>query len=637
MPILGGSYFQPGTGAQAPAYAVAAPMVEPQQSPIGHRASAGVHVGAQAGRDQSRHGGVGSALRLLLVPVLDVADMALRRACPTVPISVADATAGYMAGTVDDRLWRCIVSIHGGDLDQHLLAREGLRRRPEVIESAVLRNRELLSDTQYDGALRQLGFTQPNERQLVSQLRFEVPGPSDLVRFAVRHVFEPELISEFGYDDEYRPILDAYHHAQGVDYPIFSGPLQQVVAYTEAANNLPPGSFLQRYMDAGLSEPTWARAYWWSHWILPSPTQGYEMMFRLDPTRDKTGEPDWMQSQDFDLAHLRLLLRANDYPPYWRDKLAAIAYRPPNLRFLRVQLQTRTITHAQAVSQLRQMGFRPDYAEAQASALERQLAEQRAEKVWGQVRKGIREQWELGLITDDEARANLTESGIDTELVEAQLFQWAAEHNYDIGRSLVKELHRAYLTGVFTWPQTVTFLTQVGIVPKRQAEYQRIWGAELQARRKEVTASQAQKYAVEGVMDIPTLVVRLRNLNYSDAAIELILRDTRYQLVQRDARTASAAVAAERKTQRELANAVRAQRTALAELRSQLGRHGTPAKLKTWYCAGLIGVSEVTQRLSLLGWPQPDIDRLLEECDAKRIKAGLPTYTQETGRSEKTD
>src|SRR5438309_8728118 len=255
MPILGGSYFQPGTGAQAPAYAVASPVIEPQQAPIGHGASARVQVGAQAGRDQWRHGGVGSALRLLLVPVLDVADMALRRACPTAPISIADATAGYLAGTVDDRLWRCIVSIHGGDLEQHLLAREGLRRKPEAIESAVLRNRELLSDTAYDGALRQLGFTQPNERQLVSQLRFEVPGPSDLVRFAVRHVFEPELIKEFGYNEEYRPILDAFHHAQGVDYPIFSGPLSAVVAYTEAQNNLPAGSFVQRYTDAGLTEP----------------------------------------------------------------------------------------------------------------------------------------------------------------------------------------------------------------------------------------------------------------------------------------------------------------------------------------------------------------------------------------------
>src|SRR5437660_7650455 len=506
--------------------------------------------------------------------------MALRRACPTAPISIADATAGYLGGMVDDRLWRCIVSILGGDIEQHLLAREGLRRKPEIIESAVLRNRELLSDSQYDGALRQLGFTQPNERQLVSQLRFEVPGPSDLVRFAVRHVFEPELIAEFGYDDEYRPILDAFHHAQGVDYPIFSGPLSNVVEYTERENGLPIGTFVDSYATAGLTEPTWARAYWWSHWILPSPTQGYEMMFRLDPTRDKTGEPDWMQSQDLDLAHLRLLLRANDYPPYWRDKLAAISYRPPNLRFLRVQLATKSINHAQAVSQPRQMGFRPDYAETQASALERQLAEQRAEKVWGQVRKGIREQWELGLITDDEAQTLLADSGIDTDLVDATMQQWLSEHNHTVGQGLVKELHRAYLTGVFTWSQTETFLVQVGIVDKRRAEYQRIWGAELQARRKEITASQAQKYAVEGVLDIPSLVVRLRNLNYSDAAIELILADTRYQIAQRQARAAHEAALAQRRTQRELAAAVRAQSTSIAELRKQLASHGSPAKIK---------------------------------------------------------
>jgi hypothetical protein len=69
-----------------------------------------------------------------------------------------------------------------------------------------------------------------------------------------------------------------------------------------------------------------------------------------------------------------------------------------------------------------------------------------------------------------------------------------------------------------------------------------------------------------------------------------------------------------------------------ATLAKEMAGKATVNKLKTWYCDGLIAWPEVTGRLRMLGWGQQDIDRLLGECDAKRIKAGLPTYTSESGQ-----
>ena len=148
---------------------------------------------------------------------------------------------------------RC-AQLAGVALDHFASSIAAARRKPEVVELGVIRNRELINDNEYSGALRAVGFTDNDEKDWISDLRFEVPGPADLVRFAVRHVFEPDLIAEFGYDDEYRPILDAFHHAQGVDYPIFTGPLKEVVGFTEAENNFVPGHFAQLYTEAQLPE-----------------------------------------------------------------------------------------------------------------------------------------------------------------------------------------------------------------------------------------------------------------------------------------------------------------------------------------------------------------------------------------------
>lgn len=596
--------------------------------------SANSHVGISGGRDVSRHGAVGSAIHFLLVPALEILDYLLAAELTTEQPGIAEAIAAWRTNTAKDSLIDCWMGMRGADRSEWQAAMDATRRQPELQDLFTLRNREIISDQVLDKQLRSLGFTDVGERAGMPQLRYEVPGPADQVRFAVRHVFEPDLINEFGYNDEYRPILDAFHHAMGVDYPIFTGPLKAVVTHVETANGLAPGTFAARYTEQQLPEPTWARAYWWSHWILPSPSQGYEMLFRLDPDRDKTGEPRWMQQQDFDLEHLRLLLRANDYPPYWRDKLAAIAFRPPNLRFLRVQLQTRTITRDQAVSQLRQMGFRQDYAGKQADALLKQIADQEAERLLKLVSRQVNEGWELGLVTDEQLRATYLGAGISQDEADYRIAAANFARNSKIAKGLIAEVHKAYLRGRWSWPQAATFLDQVGVASNRRDEYKRIWDGERQARGKELTQAQMLRAVVTGGMDLATYAQRLRNLDYDDSAIELLIYDARLKVAERETKALQAlATEADKSERAKLAAARKADQIA-RQARADLSRHGTPSQLKTWFCNGDISVADVTNRLVALGWPQADIDRLLGECDAKREKLGLKPYPEEAPGSE---
>jgi len=101
------------------------------------------------------------------------------------------------------------------------------------------------------------------------------PQPPDLVRFAVREVYTPDIAQKFGmFEDLPQQYLDEAHKA-GL-------PVEQ------------------------------AKNYWAAHWQLPSPNHGFEMFQRRIVNKDE----------------LTQLLRALDVMPFWRDKLIELAYNP---------------------------------------------------------------------------------------------------------------------------------------------------------------------------------------------------------------------------------------------------------------------------------------------------------------------
>jgi len=100
------------------------------------------------------------------------------------------------------------------------------------------------------------------------------PHVQDLIRFAIREVFTPELAEQLGlYED------------------------------------MPP-DFITEARKAGL-KPEHASQFWAAHWLLPSFQMGREMLHRRIITPEK----------------FKMLLRVLDYSPAWRKELTAVAYR----------------------------------------------------------------------------------------------------------------------------------------------------------------------------------------------------------------------------------------------------------------------------------------------------------------------
>jgi hypothetical protein len=192
-------------------------------------------------------------------------------------------------------------------------------------EMLALWNRGEATEADVDRALRQSRL-KPEWVDQFKQLRHVLAPVSDLVRFAVREVFDPAARRDLDLDAE-----------------------------------LPP-AFLAAAARVGLDAEQ-AGQYWAAHWGLPSYTQGAAMMFRGELTEAQFGD----------------LLKALDYAPTWRDKLASIAHAIPTLSDMIRFAQREVYDDAQRTA----LGLDSDYPAAfTQQAAKHGLAERDARDYW---------------------------------------------------------------------------------------------------------------------------------------------------------------------------------------------------------------------------------------------------------------
>ena len=163
-------------------------------------------------------------------------------------------------------------------------------------ELVALKFRGEITEDEFYTLCGKIGIDKEQADKLTELYKFYPPA-TDFIRFAVRDVFNPDIVEKYGYNEEFP---------------------NDIVEYAE---------------KTGMSKEV-LQWYWRAHWELPSPTAGFEMLHRLHPDVLKViGEkykemglnPEELET---DLNTLKELLKISDYPKYWRDRLAAISYSP---------------------------------------------------------------------------------------------------------------------------------------------------------------------------------------------------------------------------------------------------------------------------------------------------------------------
>lgn len=193
---------------------------------------------------------------------------------PNAPIDPASLVTMRFKGILDEGGFKDRMRRVGFGDDASDKIFQGARQMLGAGESVRARWRGIINEEEYYQEMARVGFDH-DKADLVERVSRFFPSPGDLVRFAVREVYTPDIVSQYGMMED-----------------------------------LPP-EFLTEAAKAGLGEEQ-ARNYWGAHWELPSVGMGYEMLHRGIITMEE----------------MQTLLRTLDVMPYWREKLIGISYHP---------------------------------------------------------------------------------------------------------------------------------------------------------------------------------------------------------------------------------------------------------------------------------------------------------------------
>lgn len=296
----------------------------------------------------------------------------------------------------------------------------------EVAENLFISSQTLLTIHDYI-ALWRRGKIEENEvdtylrKSHLSELEIELaktvtlffPAVPDLIRFAVREVYTPEVIEKFG-----------------------------------AMEDL-PSQYLTEAAKAGLTEEH-ARNFWAAHWELPSVRMGYEMLHRRIITDDQ----------------LKLLMRALDIMPFWRDPLVKLSYNPLTRVDVRRMFRLGVLDEDGVRNAYLDVGYSPENAELM---LDFTIAYE-ADELTGVTRASVVSAFKKGIITVQQLQGYLEDFGYTDEVVSFWLSMAVYEKTMAETDLLVQELENRYLMGMLTIEQVQTELNKYDLPASYIAE-----------------------------------------------------------------------------------------------------------------------------------------------------------------------
>lgn len=215
---------------------------------------------------------IGEIFKMFLLPTLTKIEQLLVAGYSLKQLSEGD----YLEALIKDNMSAADVKAGLGDLghapDDAQLLMQNATPKMDIDTLFRLAHLGKIDDKTLLKFARQLGWTEPDVIRL-GYAKQPRPGIQDLITFAVKEVYSPEIYNKFG---------------QYQDFP---------VTFAEQAKLL------------GLDEQ-FAKQYWAAHWALPGANQGFDLFHRGLITHD-------------DLA---ALLKALDVMPFWREKLIQLSY-----------------------------------------------------------------------------------------------------------------------------------------------------------------------------------------------------------------------------------------------------------------------------------------------------------------------
>ena len=350
----------------------------------------------------------------------------------------------------------------------------------DVQTLAELTRRGLMSEEDYGYGLQHLGYT-PEQVHQLEQLRFYIPGPQDVISFANRDVYYPDVVAAYGMDQDF------------------------------------PEAMIPDLERAGVARET-ALKFWEAHWSLPSMPLAFEMYQRTAET-------------GLTRADMMRLMRSAGIEPYWREKILAVSFSP----FTRVDIRRMNkagVLNEQEVTQAyKAIGYddvRADKLTAFTLKLNGATENQELAPFRTKMRTHVETLFLDGVIDVAELDAQFTVLGYTP--AEAVAFVAEAEFiKHATDRKIVREaIRKAYEGGHITDQDATARLVADGYTPDEAARIMVPWHIvrelhDLSAHEhaaRELTRADVLAAYEDHIIDKPAAVLHLKQLKYHDADIE---------------------------------------------------------------------------------------------------------------------
>jgi hypothetical protein len=460
------------------------------------------------------------------------------------------------------------------------------------------------------------GYNKPEWRDGFIDAQRMIPSPERIVNFAVREVWDPVTVARLGYDEEFPEPLRYWLAKQGGDW----------------------GEPVPMVAGGAPVQVTWPVAYWRAHWQTMSPGQAYDAAHRLRPDRIGRYQGIVPGVQPFLPSDVDRFLKIADYPPTVRKWLAALAYRPIDLRVIRQGYTLGVLPRIDAQAYLQDIGYHPQDTPVQLDTWDAQARD----KLGASVRNFVNG---TALAVIREILAGY-EEGIIDRATALQRMNQVATHPVEWSRRLdlidsirlrrsVREYLRAlkaeYLRGGMSAAELETRLAASGIPPAGQSYYANSWAAQLTLRRRMLSTAQLLKALQDGIIDEPTATARLANLGW--VAGDILIQVAGVQ--QRINSAQQKALAQQGKARAAAAKALAAAAKQASQARAQairLLRQTYPkSEMKRWLKEGIVGPKWVAAMLARQQYPPDYIQAFIE--DAEYVKPTKPAKAAQGGKA----
>jgi len=346
---------------------------------------------------------------------------------PVTPLTPDILAYGKHSGKITDDKFRTDLLSQGYAEEKHSVIYDYYK--PKLSPSTLLEAEKRIEELDYDvtQALKDAGFND-KEIKILRELSWAYPSPTDFIRFAVRDVFTK--------DKETQEALSA-------EFP------KDIVPYAE---------------KAGMRKDVlmW---YWMAHWELPSPTQVYEMLHRLNPDVLRVrGEA--YKEMGLDLTKLEttketveFYLKQADYDKRWRQRLLAISYNPLTRVDLRRIYELGLIDDNELLARLMEVG----YTKKDAKLMVEFYKTFRQEEARTFAKTEIKYLLYYGIINETEAKIMLERLGYTEEDAKTMIELWKVKLAEKDMRETQKFVRDAYALGEITREEAERLLRSAGL------------------------------------------------------------------------------------------------------------------------------------------------------------------------------